>query len=76
MDPSKSVCRVFHHIVTTMTFHIIVVFDIIVASVIPLVALLILSFVLWREEHLWNFSVLQRVHLIHLVLLGVLHALA
>jgi hypothetical protein len=44
----------------------IVVFDSIVAFVIPLVAPLILSPVMWREEHLWNFGVLQRVHLSNL----------
>jgi hypothetical protein len=37
--------------------------DTIVAFVIPLVALLTSSPIMWCEEHLWNFSVFQRVHL-------------
>jgi hypothetical protein len=37
-------------------------FDTIVSFAIPLVALLTSSPMMWRKEHLWNFSVLQRVH--------------
>jgi hypothetical protein len=40
-----------------------VTFDNIVAYLIPLVALLTSLIVMWREEHLWNFGVLERVHL-------------
>jgi hypothetical protein len=39
----------------------------IVALVIPLVVLLMSTLVMWREEHLWNVSVLQRVDLFNLV---------
>jgi hypothetical protein len=49
------------HIIATMTFGAIVAF------VIPFVALLTSTLVTWREEHLWNFSVLQRAHLSNLV---------
>jgi hypothetical protein len=42
--------------------------DTIIAFVNPLVALLTSSLVMWREEHFWNFSVLQRVHLSNLVI--------
>jgi hypothetical protein len=45
-----------------MTLDTIVSFDTTVAFVIPLAALLT-SPMLWHKEHLWNFSVLQRVHL-------------
>jgi hypothetical protein len=53
------------HIVATATLVSIVTtvaLDIIVAFVIPLVVLLTSSPVTWRKGHLWNFSVLQRVH--------------
>jgi hypothetical protein len=44
-------------------------FDIIVVFYIPLVALLLTSSpVMQRQECLWNFSVLQRVHISTLVL--------
>jgi hypothetical protein len=66
MDPSVFVCRVFHRIVTTMPLDTIAAFDAVVAFVIPLLALLTSSPVIWRQEHLWNFSVLQRVHLSNL----------
>jgi hypothetical protein len=39
-----------------------VALDTIVAFVIPLVALLT-SPLMWREEHLWNISVLQRARI-------------
>jgi hypothetical protein len=44
--------------------------DTFVEFIISLVTLLrsLLS-VVWHEEHLWNFSVLQRVHISNLVLL-------
>jgi hypothetical protein len=70
MGSSMSVCTVFYRIVTTMTLdHIvasitsdtIVVFDIIVEFLMSAVALLTSSPVMWRKEHIWNFSVLQRV---------------
>jgi hypothetical protein len=47
------------HIVVTMTLHTIVAFDTIFAFGIPLVALLTSSPLMWRKEHLWNFSALQ-----------------
>jgi hypothetical protein len=48
--------------IVATTLDMIVAFDTIVAFVIPLVALLTSSPVMWRKEHLWNFRVLQRVH--------------
>jgi hypothetical protein len=42
-------------------------FDAIVAFVIHFVGLLTSSPVMWREEHHWNFGVLQTVHLFNLV---------
>jgi hypothetical protein len=36
------------------------VLDIIVAFVIPLVALLMSSPVMWPEQHLWNFGVSRK----------------
>jgi uncharacterized membrane protein len=47
--------------IATMTLNAIDAFDTIVAFEIPLVAILTTKPVMWREEHLWNFSVLQRV---------------
>jgi hypothetical protein len=44
-------------IIVTMTLDAIVAFYTTVAFVIPLVALLTSSTVMWRKEHLWNFSV-------------------
>jgi hypothetical protein len=38
-------------------------FDTIIAFVIPLVVLLMSLPVMCHKEHLWNFSVFQRVHL-------------
>jgi hypothetical protein len=55
------------HFIVTMTLDTIVVFDSTVAFVIPLIALLTSMPVMWHEEHLWNFSVLQGVHLSSLV---------
>jgi hypothetical protein len=40
------------HIGATKTLNTIVVFDIIVASIIPLVSLPMLSPIMWRKEHL------------------------
>jgi hypothetical protein len=51
------VCRAFYHIVTTMTLDSIVAFYIIVAFVIPLVALLTSSLVVWRKECFFGISV-------------------
>jgi hypothetical protein len=48
------------HITATIFLNNIVAFGIIVAFIIPLVALLTSSSVMWCEEHLQNFSVLQR----------------
>jgi hypothetical protein len=71
MGPSMSVClsRVSSHChyndlgtIAKMTLDTIVAFHTIVAFDIPLIALLTSSPVMWRKEHLWNFSVLQRVH--------------
>jgi hypothetical protein len=45
------------HFVTTMAL------DTTVAFLIPLVALLMSLPVMWHNEHIWNFSVLQRVHI-------------
>jgi uncharacterized membrane protein len=56
-----------NHIVATVTLANIVAFDIFVAFVISLVALLTSSPVMWLKERLWNVSVLQRVHLSSLV---------
>jgi hypothetical protein len=50
-----------NHIIATMPT------DTIVAFVIPLVAMLTSMLVMWREEHLWNFSVLKGVGLSNLV---------
>jgi hypothetical protein len=50
-------------VIATVPLHTIVSFDIIVEFVIPLAALQTSTPVMWREERLWNFSVLQRVHL-------------
>jgi hypothetical protein len=46
-----------------MTLNIIVFFDTTAAFVIPLVTLLTPTPVMWHEEHVWYFKVLQRVHL-------------
>jgi hypothetical protein len=46
-----------NRIVATMNF------DTSAEFIVLLVALLTSSLVMWREEHLWNFSVLQRVHI-------------
>jgi hypothetical protein len=40
-----------------------------IAFVITLVALLTSSRVMWRGEYLWNFSVVQRVHLSNLAVI-------
>jgi hypothetical protein len=50
------------YIIARMILDTSIAFYIIVAFIIPLVALLT-SPVLWHEEHLWNFDILQRVHL-------------
>jgi urocanate hydratase len=50
-----------------MTLDTSVTFDTNTAFVIPLVVLLTPPPVMWRNEHLRNFSVLQRVHLSSLV---------
>jgi hypothetical protein len=55
------------HIISTKTSDTIVAFYTTVAFVIPSVALLTSMSVMWREEHLWNFSVLQRGHFSSLV---------
>jgi hypothetical protein len=46
--------------VVTITLDTIVAFGDIVAFIILLVALLTSSPVMWRKEHIWNFSVLHR----------------
>jgi hypothetical protein len=51
------------HIIATINLDSIVIFDIIVAFD----ALLTSSPVTWREKRLWNFSVLQTVHLFGLL---------
>jgi hypothetical protein len=56
-----------NHINATVIFDTIVAFHIIVAIVIPLVALIMPTPVMWHEEHVWNFSVLKGVHLSHIV---------
>jgi hypothetical protein len=59
--PGHWVARVtLDHIDITMALYTIVAFDVIV-FVIPLVALLRSSAMMWSKEHLWNFSVLQEV---------------
>jgi hypothetical protein len=50
-----------------VTLYTIVAFDTIVDFDIPFVAMLTSSPVIWRKEHVWNVSVLQRVHLFILV---------
>jgi hypothetical protein len=45
------------------TLDVTVAFDTSVTFVIPLVTLLTSSPIMWREEHLWNFTLLQRAHL-------------
>jgi hypothetical protein len=55
-----------YHIVATVALdHIVaeVSLGTIVAFAIPLVAVLTSSPVIWRNEHIWNFSALQRVHI-------------
>jgi hypothetical protein len=54
------------HIVTTMTL------DTIVTFVIPLVTMLTSSQLVSCKEHLWNYGVLQRVHLSNLILPAVI----
>jgi hypothetical protein len=59
------------HIVATATWgHInaTMILETIVAFVIRSVAPLMSLPMIWYEEHLWNFSVLQRVHLSNLVM--------
>jgi hypothetical protein len=53
---------VFSDRLITNTYDIIVSFDTIVEFAILLYALLTLSPVMWRKEHLSNFTVLQKVH--------------
>jgi hypothetical protein len=52
-----------YRIVSTIALDAIVASDSTVASLIPLAALLTSSPVMWREEHLFNFCVLQRAML-------------
>jgi hypothetical protein len=54
----------------------IVAFDTVAAFVIPIVALLTSTPVTWSEGHLWNFSILQRVHLSKLVTSSVIYCYA
>jgi hypothetical protein len=56
------------NIIATVTLDTIIAFYTVTAFVIPLVTLLTSTPVTWREEHLWNFCVLQRLHLSNLVL--------
>jgi hypothetical protein len=52
----------------TMTLDTVAAFDTTATFVIPLVALLITTSLMWHEEHHWNFSALQTVvHLSNLV---------
>jgi hypothetical protein len=76
MSPSLSVCHVFLHIVTTvavghivstMTLDTIVAFDTSVVFDIPLFVLFMSSLMVLCKEHLWNFSVCQRIQLSNLV---------
>jgi hypothetical protein len=55
------------HTVETIVLENIVVLDTIVALDNPLVSMLTSSSVMWRKEHLWNFTVFQRVHISSLV---------
>jgi hypothetical protein len=55
------------HIVAAVTLDTTVAFDTVVVFVIFLVAMLMPWPILWCKEHRWNFSVLQRVHLLRLV---------
>jgi hypothetical protein len=55
--------------VATITLDKVVATDIIVAFIIPLIALLISSPVLWHTEHSSNFCVFQRVHHSNLIFL-------
>jgi hypothetical protein len=54
------------HIITTMILDTIDSFYTIVTFVIFLFALLNSASVMWCEERIWNFRVLQRVHLSYL----------
>jgi hypothetical protein len=47
--------------IATVTIDTVFAFDTSLAFIIPLVALLTSLPVMWREEHLWIFVVLQRV---------------
>jgi uncharacterized protein (DUF983 family) len=51
------------HTVATITsdYNVAMNVDTIAVFVIPLVALLMTSAMMWHKEHLWNVSVLQRV---------------
>jgi hypothetical protein len=55
------------HIIATVTVDTIATLDTTAAFVIPLVVVLASSPVMWHEEHIWNFNVLQRVLLSNLV---------
>jgi hypothetical protein len=56
-----------NHIVATITLDTIISLSVIIAFVIPLVALLTSLPAMWRKEHLWNFCVPQREHFSRLV---------
>jgi hypothetical protein len=56
------------YIIAAMTYGTTVPSHMIVSFVIPLVSLLTSMPMMWSEEHLWNVSVLQRVHLSNLVI--------
>jgi hypothetical protein len=58
------------HIVARMNLDVMVAFDNFVAFAIPFVALLTPSPVMWRKEHIRNFSVLQRAHISSLEIPG------
>jgi hypothetical protein len=62
----------FSKLVAGMTSDNIATLNIIVMFVIVLVALLTSMPVIWLEEHLWNFSVPQSIHLSDPVLLFIL----
>jgi hypothetical protein len=58
------------YIVTTIALYhiaVTVTLDTIVAFVIHLIALLMLSPVMFHKEHLWNYNVLHTVHLSSLI---------
>jgi hypothetical protein len=66
MTLDRIVATMASDLVATMALDTIVASDTIVAFVTLLVSLMTSSPVMWLKEHLWNYSVLQRVQLCNL----------